>query len=81
MMRMYSGLELLWNALEERERKYLFRYDHVFVHRDDAYFLNDFKLSLLLQQGPDSMYVLACDTRDPSGDSETLPSEINDYAQ
>ena len=81
MMRMYSGLELLWNSLEERERKYLLRYDHVFVHRDDAYFLNDFKLSLLLEQGPASMYVLACDTRDPAGDSQTLPSEINDYAQ
>ena len=65
MMRMYSGLELLWNALEERERNYLFRYDHVFVHRDDAYFLNDFKLDLLLRQGPGaSVYVLACDTRD-----------------
>ena len=81
MMRMYSGLELLWNALEDRERNYLFRYDHVFVHRDDAYFLNDFKLDLLLRQGPASVYVLACDMRDPSGESETLPSEVNDFAQ
>ena len=80
IMRMFSGLELLWNELEKRETKYLFRYDHVFVLRDDAHFLQNFNLSWLLRQGPASMYVLACDARSPvGGAAEMLPSEINDY--
>jgi hypothetical protein len=77
MLRLFMGLQLLWDAMraveDEQAADY---YDYVILLRDDAMWLHDFDMDRLIQEDPTAdAYILSCNARDPP----MAPEEINDH--
>jgi hypothetical protein len=65
MLRVFLGIQRLWQQVEIAETNDGAPYDYVLFTRDDALWFYDFSLSRILASGPADFYVLSCDIREP----------------
>jgi hypothetical protein len=76
MLRLFMGLQLLWDAMRAVEEDEQAEYDYVILLRDDALWLHDFDMDRLIREDPTAdAYILSCNARDPP----MAPEEINDH--
>lgn len=77
ILRLFFGIQVLWDDLVKAEETMKSKYDHVMIFRDDTLWLQDFSMDkLLLDDSKADAYVLSCDARVPP----MLAPEINDHA-
>jgi len=76
LLRLYLAMQTLWQSAVGREAEEGFRYDFVLFVRDNALWLDDFRLKPYVSRLPQGdVFVPRCDARDPPMERR----ELNDH--